>query len=123
MATMAITSSTPTLGDVEGEGEEDPMAMWQDSKAFSTFPKDFIPCPLTKDQLNEHYSLHSFAIKETIPPSAYYKEEVALEDYYTNPPLTKSPNTTKQPHKKSRHNPMRPLGHETIETRWGVGRE
>lgn len=123
MAPMVIPTHSPTLVDVELEGEEaptDPIANWQDHKAWSTFPKDFIPCPLSQDQLKQHYSLHSFAIKETKPPSSYHKEEESLEAYYLNPPITKHTNTTPQPHKRTRHQPMKPLSHETIETRWGV---
>lgn len=94
---------------MEVDDGDDPIKVWQDPKAYPPIPSDFIPCPLNESQLDEPYSLSTQG-----KPSFYSKQEEALSDFFTKPPLTKPIPTSSSKRAKSN---MRPLALETINMR------
>lgn len=106
---MMVGASTSKAMEVD---EDDPIKAWQDPSSHPDLPSTFIPCPLSKEQLAEPYSLTTTGA--TTP--FYTKQEAAMRQFYIDPPLTKpisSPSTSKRGAKAS----MQPMAEPTIATR------
>lgn len=98
------------------EEDMDPLVEWQDPNAHPPMPDHFIVCPLTPNQLRDYYSLASLG-----GVTAFYsKQEQAMIDFFTNPPLTKPIHTHQT--KKAKAS-MTPLAPSTMDTREKAMRE
>lgn len=105
---------------MEVDVDEDPTEVWQSHDVYPTIPHAYIPCPLSKGQLDECYSLPLVAPHEMAPNKLYAKQENAMCAFYLDPPLTKPmPTNTKG---KAKHY-MRPLSSQTLDTRVRTLRE
>lgn len=102
----------PSIEVVLEEDGEVTFKEWQAFSSYPTFPSGYIDCPLSKEQLEERYSLTHVAPTYLSSPTTYSKQEEALETFTLNPPLTKPTN----PKKKAKHN-MKPISHATYKTR------
>lgn len=105
-----------SLAPFQVDEDVDPIKEWQDPQAYPSMPDHFIGCPLSLDQLKEHYSLASIGGIT----SFYLKQEKAMKEYYTNPPLTKAIPTSQT--KKAKAS-MTEIAPSTLETRVKVMRE
>lgn len=114
-----LVLKAPTMASssfFQGEEGVDPILEWQDPQAHPSMPDHFIGCPLSLDQLKEYYSLPSIGGLT----SFYLKQEKAMTDYYTNPPLTKAIPIGQT--KKAKAS-MTEIAPSTMETRVKVMRE
>lgn len=105
---MMLGASTSQAMEVD---EEDAINVWQDSSTPQEDPSSFTPCPLSKGQLDEHYSLTT--IGATTP--FYTRQEAAMRHFYQDPPLTKP--VTSPPHSRQAKASMAPMAESTINTR------
>lgn len=93
--------------------EWDPIKEWVDPNAYPFFPKHFIPCPLTHDELKQPFSLDVVGI-----PSFYRAQEKAMVEFYTSKPFT----IPTSPTKKAKAS-MAALAPDTLDLRVRVMRE
>lgn len=105
---MMLGASTSQAMEVD---DEDIIKVWQDPSTHQETPDNFIPCPLSKEQLAEHYSL-TFTGATT---PFYTKQEAAMRKFYLDPPLSKP--ITSSPHSRQGKTSMTPMAVSSIETR------
>lgn len=87
---------------------------WQEREGFEEFPLDTIPCPLTRDQLREPYSLSCVdPVAVTGVASIFKKQQEAYHRFSKNPPLTYG----RVGNPKSAKQSMTPLEDSTIQIR------
>lgn len=102
--------------------DEVPFETWKQFAAFPSYPRGYIECPLSTDQLAACFSLVQVAPSVLEPNTAYSDQEAAMRAFYTDPPLTKPLPTSSRPFKRAKHT-MNPLASPTLETRVRTLRE